>query len=60
MGSVSAFLKIDRQLSFESLEQCITLQFGKNIFIKPIHRKFCGALSVIIPELNLCKSKNFK
>ena len=41
------FLNNDKQLSFGSLVQWIILDLGRINFIKPIHLKFNGALSVI-------------
>ena len=45
--SSKKFLKIDKQLSFEFLEQWTIFELGKRILIMPIHLKFKGALSVI-------------
>ena len=41
------FLYRDKQLSFESLVQCIIFALGNINLINPIHLKFKGALSVI-------------
>ena len=47
MDDGKSFLKSEIQLSFEFLLQTTILAPGKNIFMNPIHLKFCGVLSTM-------------